>query len=85
MKRITDYCVDCGLPCKGSSCIHNNATVYECDICHEPPAKYRLANSDYCDECAEIYLSEIFTQLTREEQADRLDVELEDINDYYSC
>ena len=33
MKRLENWCVDCGLPCLGNRCPNRNVEVHYCDKC----------------------------------------------------
>ena len=50
-RRIENHCVDCGLPCLGSSCPYRNVPVDYCDDCGDEGAKYHfLAWTQIADE-----------------------------------
>lgn len=76
MREVENNCVDCGLPCLGSSCPHRNAVFYYCDICGEY-AEYKIDGKDLCDKCAEEYLNEIFEDLSASEKAEALGLSYE--------
>lgn len=74
MQRIENHCVDCGLPCLGSSCPNRNVRVDYCDNCETNYAKYHVDGNDLCETCTEKYLQETFDDLTVSEKAEALDV-----------
>lgn len=81
MKRIENHCVDCGLPCLGSGCPNHDVVVYYCDECrHDEVADYRIDDGDYCEFHAREYIQEIWDNLTLKEQAELLDISLENYN-----
>lgn len=52
MVRTENHCVDCGLPCLGSSCPNRNVRVLRCDQCEEETDKlYKLEGEELCEEC----------------------------------
>ena len=54
MVKIEDHCVDCGLPCLGSSCPNRNVTQYYCDKCGEEISCdeiYDVDGEELCEEC----------------------------------
>jgi hypothetical protein len=45
-------CVDCGLPCMGKACPHQNVIHKECDICgDEHDRVFKYENTIYCKDC----------------------------------
>ena len=76
MRRIINRCVDCGLPCIGSSCLYRNVQIYYCDSCPDKNAEYQINSEDLCEDCLKDYLKDIFNDLTIEEQAKLLGVDL---------
>ncbi len=40
MRVVVNECVDCGLPCLGSSCPKKNVVRYLCDECEEEEELY---------------------------------------------
>lgn len=49
-----NHCVDCGLPCLGSSCPNRNVEVCYCDKCKcELPYDgiYEVDGEELCEEC----------------------------------
>lgn len=81
--KIENHCVDCGLPCLGSSCSYRNVRVFYCDACGDEGAIYRIDGEDYCEECAKEYLKDTFDELTLTEQAEILDVYMQNTEDIY--
>ena len=52
MTRIENQCVDCALPCLGSTCPNRNVRVLYCDNCeYEADKLYVLDGSEVCKEC----------------------------------
>jgi hypothetical protein len=52
MTKKEDHCVDCGLPCLGSSCPNRNVLVYYCDQCGEEIGElYEVDGKDLCESC----------------------------------
>ena len=54
MRTVEDECVDCGLPCIGSSCPNRKITRFYCDRCgeeFEPDELYDFDGEDFCKEC----------------------------------
>lgn len=82
-KKIENHCVNCDLPCLGNSCSYRNAEVLYCDICGDVEVAYRIENEDYCKECAEKYLSEVFNELSLEERAEVLGICIQDKENVY--
>lgn len=80
-RRIENHCVDCGLPCLGSSCPYRNVPVDYCDGCGDEGAKYRSDGDDLCEDCAKARIKEAFDDLTLSEQAEAVGVDLSEIND----
>lgn len=51
MKRVENECVDCGLPCLGSSCPYRNVIRFYCDRCGEEVKLYHYNSEEICGEC----------------------------------
>lgn len=81
MLKIENQCVDCELPCLGSSCRYRNVPVFYCDRCGDEGAKYRIDNEDYCEDCAKKYIQEVFDDLSLMEQAEALDIDIQSTDD----
>lgn len=77
MKKLENQCVGCPteMGCLASACRYRNVPVYYCDICGDY-ATYQLKDEDYCEDCMEKYLQDLFNDLSIEEQAELLDVDL---------
>lgn len=60
MRETTNECVDCGLPCMGSTCPHRNVTRFYCDKCGEETTIFLHEGKELCKEC-------IFEELALEE------------------
>lgn len=80
MKKIENHCVDCGLPCLGSSCSYVNVPVYYCDICEVNYADYHMDGEDYCSDCAKERLQEMFDEMTISEKVKALHISCSDIH-----
>jgi hypothetical protein len=48
---VENECVDCGLPCIGSSCKYFAVTRYYCDECDEEGKLYEFDNQELCLDC----------------------------------
>ena len=59
MKVIEDECVDCGLPCLGSSCKYKNVERFYCDECGDEETLYEYDGRELCIECIKGELSMI--------------------------
>ena len=79
-RRIENHCVDCGLPCLGSSCSYLNVPVDYCDDCGNDKAEYRIDNDDFCESCAEKQVQEAFNDFTLLEKAQLVKVNLKRID-----
>ena len=51
MKKTENECVDCGLPCLGSSCTYKNVTRYYCDKCKNEAPLYEYDGEELCGDC----------------------------------
>ena len=53
MVAYENQCVDCGLPCLGSTCIYRNVRVLYCDGCGDEADKLYLLDDggEYCKTC----------------------------------
>ena len=53
MIKYEDQCVDCGLPCLGSSCPYRNVEVHYCDHCDEELYEdiYVVDGEELCEGC----------------------------------
>lgn len=61
MIKYENDCVDCGLPCRGSSCPYRHVKHYYCDKCGEDVEElYDYDNQELCEECAiEVFLESL--------------------------
>lgn len=48
---VENECVDCGLPCIGSTCPYLNVTRYYCDECTEEGVLYEFEGQQLCIDC----------------------------------
>lgn len=76
MKIKTNSCVQCGLPCLGSFCPNRHTYDYFCDQCGEEGVDYDIEDEELCEECTEKFLTDLFNQLSTEEKAKALDVNI---------
>ena len=51
MKKIENDCVDCGLPCLGSTCPFRNNPHYYCDQCENEEPLYLFNGQELCVNC----------------------------------
>jgi hypothetical protein len=51
MKTVENECVNCGLPCLGSSCPNRNVIHFYCDECGEEEVLYDFDGDELCIEC----------------------------------
>lgn len=72
MKKIENQCVDCDV------CYHCGRKQVEVLICDECKnyAKYETNEGDFCEDCFEEMLNNIWEDLTLEERAKLLDIEI---------
>lgn len=59
MIRRENECVDCGLPCMGSSCPNRNVIRIYCDKCGEEGKIYHYDGEHLCISCIEESLQEV--------------------------
>lgn len=81
MLKIENQCVDCGLPCLGDSCKNRNTRVFYCDYCGDEGAGYRIDGEDFCGRCIQAYVDSVFHELTLSEQADILNINIQNTED----
>lgn len=79
MIKTINTCVDCQLPCLGSSCPLIGVECCVCDECGEDPATCRIDGRDWCENCGEEYISDCFKQLTNEEKCEILGLDYKNI------
>ena len=52
MVKVESGCVDCGLPCLGTSCRNYRVLILRCDRCHdEVDELYEVDGEDLCEDC----------------------------------
>lgn len=79
MRIIENHCVGCETCTLGLGCSQLNVLVIYCDICGDSDAKYHIDDLDYCEECANQYLDDLFhDSFTVKEKADIIDVSYEE-------
>ena len=60
MKKVTNECVQCGLPCMRECCPHYRVTRYYCDCCKEEcETLYHFDGQELCIDCIEKELEEV--------------------------
>lgn len=59
MIKRENECVDCGLPCLGSSCPNRNVIRIYCDKCGEEGKVYHYDGEHLCITCVEDTLEEV--------------------------
>lgn len=59
MIKRENECVDCGLPCLGSSCPNRNVIRIYCDKCGEEGKIYHYDGEHLCIDCIEEALEEV--------------------------
>lgn len=59
MIKRENECVDCGLPCLGSSCPNRNVIRIYCDKCGEDGKVYHYDGEHLCITCIEDTLEEV--------------------------
>ena len=54
MLKKENHCVDCDIPCIGSSCSNKDVLVYYCDSCGDEidfDEVYEVDGDDLCEDC----------------------------------
>lgn len=59
MIKKENECVDCGLPCLGSSCPNRNVIRIYCDKCGDEGKIYHYDGEHLCISCIEDTLEEV--------------------------
>ncbi len=59
MIKKENECVDCGLPCLGSSCPNRNVIRIYCDKCGDEGKIYHYDGEHLCISCIEETLEEV--------------------------
>ena len=59
MIKYENDCVDCGLPCMGSSCPYQNAPHWHCDECDREVQLYYYDDRELCIDCIEKELEKV--------------------------
>lgn len=77
-RNIESKCVGCDLPCIHNSCPHYKVEVAYCDSCNSE-ADYEVDGEDLCKDCTESLLNECFNDLSIEERAKLVDVDIRKI------
>lgn len=84
MIKYENQCVDCPkeMGCLGNSCRYRNVPVYYCDTCGDE-ADYEIDGDHYCEQHAKEYVEECWNDLSLDEQAEMLDIDLREVDDLY--
>ena len=77
-KMVENKCVDCGLPCLLDSCPYYKKEISHCDYCGYD-AIYRYDGEDYCEECIDRLLQNLFDEFNIMDKAEMLGVEIQKI------
>ena len=78
-RKIENGCVNCGLPCLHHLCKYYRMESAYCDQCGET-AHFEYQGVDYCMECAEKFLQEVFNDdFNFQEKAEMVGVDFKDI------
>ena len=51
MRQVENDCVDCGLPCIGTSCRCYKAVHFYCDDCGDEDTLYEFDGEELCIRC----------------------------------
>ena len=51
MRQVENDCVDCGLPCIGTSCRYYKAVHFYCDDCGDEDTLYEFDDEELCIRC----------------------------------
>jgi hypothetical protein len=51
VRKTENECVNCALPCIGSSCKYANVTRYYCDYCGDEATLYHYEGDEICVDC----------------------------------
>lgn len=51
MRQVENDCVDCGLPCIGTSCRYYKAVHFYCDDCGDEDTLYEFDGEELCIRC----------------------------------
>lgn len=62
MIKKENECVDCGLPCLGSSCPNRNVIRIYCDKCGDEGKIFHYDGEHLCISCIEETLEEVETE-----------------------
>lgn len=69
MTKTVSFCVDCGLPCLGTSCPNYAHEISVCDKCRgDKPADYRIVGTgeELCEDCFLKFLEMVFEEALKE-------------------
>ena len=80
MIKYENHCCGCAVPaypCMGKSCPNVDVPVYYCDVCGDDTlAEYEIEGEHYCERHTRCYLKDVFYDLTLQEQAELLDINM---------
>lgn len=81
--KYENQCCDCAVPaypCKESDCPLLRVPIYYCDYCGcNCNSLYDIEGEQYCEDCTKKYLKEVFEDLSVEEQAQILEVNMREV------
>lgn len=76
MIKCENNCVDCGLPCLGNNCPYSKQTIMVCDNCKAETDKlYDYEGEEYCNDCFDDILKDVFDELSVKEKAKILEID----------
>lgn len=78
MIRYESRCVNCDLFCLRENCPYYRVKIHYCDKCKEE-ADCVLDGDDYCEDCAEEYLTSFFKELSLKEKSETLGIKFESL------
>lgn len=80
MVKYESRCVSCDKPCIYECCPYYRVEVHYCDKCREE-ADYIIDGDDFCEDCAEEYLTRFFKELSLKDKSETLGVKFESLRD----
>lgn len=82
MIQTENHCIGCpkDIGCIGTACRYVNVVVCYCDECGNDEAIYEINGQDFCANCVEEYLKNVFDSLSITEKAKILSIDLNEIS-----
>lgn len=81
MQTVENQCVGCETCTLGMGCSLRHVIISTCDECGLDDAKYHIDGKDYCEECADKYLNQLFIDsFSIPQKAEIIDVTFEIID-----